>query len=80
MSAREVIAMELLDKRLFNRLDQSQQEKYLKEILKHLSDARGKLETVEIAHEPIRLLQKKKLCQTSEALPSQHQQNEQPEA
>lgn len=71
--------MQLQDKRLVNRLDPLQQEKYLKEILKHLPDARGKFETVEITHEPIRLLQKKKLRQTSEALPLQQQKNEQTE-
>lgn len=71
--------MQLQDKRLVNRLDPLQQEKYLKETLKHLPDARGKFETVEITHEPIRLLQKKKLRQTPDVLSSSQQKNDQTE-
>lgn len=71
--------MQFQDKRLFNRLDPSQQEKYSKEMLKHLPDARAKFETVEITHEPIRLLQKKRFRQTPDAFSSPQQQNEKTE-
>jgi len=52
--------MHIHDKRLFTRLDQHQQEKYLKDILKQIPDAADKCERVEITHEPIKLLKRKR--------------------
>lgn len=47
------------DKRLFNRIEQNQQDKYLKELLKNAPDAQDKYDTVEVTHEPIQLLLKR---------------------
>jgi|GEM_PF-2835504 hypothetical protein len=57
--------MTMYDKRLLNRLDQAQQEKYLKELAKQLPDKRDKYEAVDIYHEPLKLLQKRKTLKTA---------------
>ncbi|MEI6126385.1 MAG: hypothetical protein WCQ99_07515 [Pseudomonadota bacterium] len=52
--------MKIQDKRLLNRIETAQQEKFIKELTRHTPDARDKYDSVEIAHEPINLLQKLK--------------------
>jgi len=51
------------DKRFVNRMQKHDQEKYLATVIKSVPDAREKYERVEVALEPIRLLQKKKAQQ-----------------
>lgn len=58
------------DKRLFNRLEQSQQDKYLKELLKASPDAQDKFDVVEVTHEPIQLLLKRSSRQAAVAAPA----------
>lgn len=52
--------MDLKDKRLVERMDTTEQEKYYHEISKHIPDAGDKYEEIEIEHEPINLLAKLK--------------------
>lgn len=49
---------EIKDKRLVNRMDMVQQEKYLEKIDKVVPDASDKFEELEVTHEPIDLLNK----------------------
>jgi len=58
------------DKRLFNRIDQSQQDKYLKELLKNTTDSQDKFDVVEVTHEPIQLLLKRSGRKAAVAAPS----------
>ena len=51
---------ELQDKRLLNRLETAQQDKFIKELTRHISDSADKYENVDITHEPINLVQKLK--------------------
>jgi len=52
--------MEVRDKRLVERWNTVEQEKYNKEMLKHIPDATEKYEEIEIEHETINLLKKLK--------------------
>jgi len=51
------------DKRFVNRMQKHDQDKYLATVIKSVPDAHEKYERVEVALEPIRLLQKKKAQQ-----------------
>jgi len=50
--------MKTIDKRLLKRIENTTQDKHLKEILKSIDDSSSKFDIVEITHEPINLLQK----------------------
>lgn len=50
--------MKINDKRLIERIEWSQQEKYTKESLKNTPDAKDKYEFVEVTHDSINLYQK----------------------
>jgi hypothetical protein len=50
--------LEIKDKRLVNRMDMVQQQKYLEKIGKVVPDASDKFEELEVTHEPIGLLNK----------------------
>ncbi len=54
------MAFTTIDKRLVERKDLAFQEKYLKDSRRHLSDAADQYETLDIEHEPICLIDKKK--------------------
>lgn len=69
--------MQFHDKRLFNRIDQSQQEKYLKDLLKQIPDSSDKCERIDITHEPIKLLKRKKLAHDAVAIAAAPVHNEQ---
>lgn len=63
------MAFTTIDKRLVERQDLAFQEKYLKDSYRHLADAADNYETIEIEHEPICLIKKKKMeATTSPAL------------
>ena len=50
--------MDELDKRLIEKLNVADQEKYFKEHKKHIPDASGKFDEVSVEHDPINLLNK----------------------
>ena len=50
--------MDMMDKRLVERMDINEQKRYFQEISKHVPDAADKYEEIEIEHEPINLLAK----------------------
>ena len=50
--------MEIKDKRLLDRMDLQQQQKYNEKIVKLATNAADKFEDLEINHEPINLLKK----------------------